>query len=109
MKNDDSIIEKAFKKEIGIDIYNAINILYKEGITPEVLKDVTNKLKDIMTDEIEIRNISYEYRFLMINVILCTMLDTTIQYQKKFAEAINEIEKDNEIGDISINTFINKR
>ena len=109
MENDDSIIEKAFKKEIGIDIDNAINILYKVGITPEVLKDVTNKLKDMMTDEIEIRNISYEYRFLMINVILCTMLDTTIQYQKKFAEAINEIEKDNEIGDISINTFINKR
>ena len=109
MENDDSIIEKAFKKEIGIDIDNAINILYKVGITPEVLKDVTNKLKDMMTDEIEIRNISYEYRFLMINVILCTMLDTAIQYQKKFAEAINEIEKDNEIGDISINTFINKR
>lgn len=42
-----------------------INILDKGGVTPEVLGDVANKLKKIMTDEVEIRKIPYEYRFLM--------------------------------------------
>ena len=110
MKIDDSIIEKVFKEEIGISIHDAINILDKGGITPEILGDITNKFKKMVTDEVEIRNIPYEYRFLMINVILCTMFETAIGYHRKFVEAIIDIEKDNEIGrDTSINTFINKK
>ena len=66
MEKDGSIIEKAFKEDIGIDIHNTINILDKGGITPEILEDIINKLKKMMTDEVEIRNIPYEYRFLML-------------------------------------------
>lgn len=92
-KDGESIIGKTFKKEIGIDVNNAINILDKGGITPDILEDVTNKLKKMMTDEIEIRNIPYEYRFLMLNVILCTMFETTVEYYKKFVEAIDDVEE----------------
>ena len=51
----------------------------------------------MMTDEVEIRKIPYEYRFLMINVIICTMFEITIGYYKKFVDALREIEKDSEI------------
>lgn len=90
-KDNGSIIDRAFKKEIGIDINNAISILNNEGITPGELGEITNKLKKIMTDEIEIRKIPYEYRFLMINVILCTMFKTTIEFHKRFTKDLDEI------------------
>lgn len=96
-EDEESVIENVFREEIGIDIHNAIRILNKGGVTPEVLENITDKLKKMMTDEVEIRNIPYEYRFLMLNVILCTMFNTTVGYYKKITEAIREIEKDNEI------------
>lgn len=95
-KESESIIDVAFKKEIGIDINKAVSILDRGGITPEELGEITNKLKMMMTDEVEIREIPYEYRFLMINVILCTMLKTTVEYYKKFVDAIKDISQTEE-------------
>lgn len=96
-KDSGSIIDKAFKKEIGIDINNAVSVLDRGGITPEDLGDITNKLKKMMTDEVEIREIPYEYRFLMLNVIFCTMFKTTVEYYKKFVESIKDINQTEEI------------
>jgi hypothetical protein len=95
-KESESIIDKAFKKEIGIDINNAVSILNKGGITPEDLGDITNKLKRMMTDEVEIRKIPYEYRFLMLNVIFCTMFKTTAEFHKKFVNALEKTEETEE-------------
>lgn len=95
-KESESIIDVAFKKEIGIDINKAVSILDRGGITPEDLGEITNKFKKMMTDDIEIREIPYEYRFLMLNVILCTMFKTTVEYYKKFVDAIKETEDTDE-------------
>lgn len=92
-KESESIIDRVFKKEIGIDINKAVSILDRGGITPEVLGEITNKFKKMITDEVEIRDIPYEYRFLMLNVIMCTMFKTTVEFYKKFVEAIREIEE----------------
>mgnify|MGYP003396170531 FL=1 len=96
-KESESIIDRAFKKEIGMDINNAVSILDRGGITPEELGEITNKLKKMMTDEVDIRQIPYEYRFLMLNVIFCTMFKTTIEYYKKYADAIKNIKETDEI------------
>lgn len=97
-KDNESIIDRAFKKEIGIDINKAVGILDREGITPEDLGEIANKFKKMMTDEVEIREIPYEYRFLMLNVIFCTMFKTTVEYHKKFTikdiKETEETEKD---------------
>jgi hypothetical protein len=95
-KESESIIDRAFKKEIGIDINKAIDILDRGGITPEDLGKITNKFKKMMADEVEIRKIPHEYRFLMLNVIFCTMFRTTVEFHKKFVEALDEITEEKE-------------
>jgi len=96
-KESESIIDRAFRKEIGISINKAVGILDRGGITPEDLGDITNKFKKMMADEVEIREIPYEYRFLMLNVIFCTMFKTTVEYYKKFVESIKDINQTEEI------------
>ena len=41
MKDNGSIIDRAFRKEIGIDINKAICIINREGIAPEELGEIT--------------------------------------------------------------------
>lgn len=90
-KESGSIIDRAFKQEIGIDINRAIDMLDRRGITPEDLGEITNKFKKTITDEVEIRKIPVELRFLMLNVIFCMMFKTTAEFHKKFVESLNEI------------------
>lgn len=47
-KEDESVIYNVFKKEIGIDINRATNILNRGGITPEILGEITNKFKKMI-------------------------------------------------------------
>ncbi len=94
MENDEEIaIEKVFEEEIGMDINGAIDVLNRGGISVEDIEEIANMLKNDITDEVERRQIPYEYRFILLNVILCTMFKTTATFHKKFIKAIKEIEK----------------
>lgn len=89
-KENESIIYVAFKQEIGIDINRAIDMLDRRGITPEDLGEIANKFKKMITDEVDIRKIPDELRFMVLNVIFCTMFKTTAEFHKKFIESLNE-------------------
>ena len=92
-KNNWPIIDRTFRKEIGLDIIDAVNILDRGGITPEDLEDITNKFKNMIAEEVEIRKIPYEYRFLMLNVIFCMMFKTTVKFYKEFIDSIKDIKE----------------
>lgn len=87
-KDNELVVENAFKEEIGMNIDEAIDILDNEGITPDDLGEITNKFKNLITEEVDRRKIPYEYRFLMLNVIFYTMFRTTAEFHRKFVETI---------------------
>ena len=84
ISEESSIIDDAFEKEIGIDMGSAIELLAKGGISTDDLGKITTDIKNVITDEVEIRNIPSEYRFLLVNVILCRVLKTTVAFHKAY-------------------------
>lgn len=84
MINNKSVIDDAFEKEIGITKDAAFKFLVKEGISIKDIEKITDKTKNMLTNEIEKRNVPYEYRFLLANVILCTMFNTAATFHKEF-------------------------
>lgn len=90
---ENEIINIALEKEIGMNISTAIHNLIKAGIKIEDLAEITNIAKKSMSCEIEKRNIPYEYRFLLINVILCNMLNNSVKFQKAWV-SLSEKEKE---------------
>lgn len=100
MENDEEVaIGKVFEKEIGMDLHDAIDVLNKGGISVEDLEEITNMLKNDITEEVERRQIPYEYRFILLNVIFCTMFQTAATFHRKFMKVLKDIEK-NESKDI---------
>lgn len=93
MGNDEIAIEKVFEEEIGMDINGAIDVLNRGGISVEDIEEITNMLKNDITDEVERRQIPYEYRFILLNVIFCTMFEATATFHKKFMKVLKDIEK----------------
>jgi hypothetical protein len=97
MGNDTSmVIEKAFAKEVGISIYTAMKILNEAGITTEDLSEIASLCKATLANEVEKRNIPYEFRFLLLSFILCRMLKTSTAFHKEYMESVKDIlsEKD---------------
>jgi predicted HTH domain antitoxin len=89
MENDEEVaIEKVFEEEIGVNIDKAIEILREGGISAEDLGNIANMFKKEITYEVERRSIPYEYRFLLLNVVLCTMFKATATFHKKFMKAL---------------------
>ncbi len=84
MNRKPSVIDDVFAKEIGMNIYSALNILTKNGISIEDMTEITGKVKTAMIEEIEKRNIPHEFRFLLINIILCSMFATSIEFHKEY-------------------------
>ena len=84
ISEESSIIDETFKKEIGIDIDSAIELLAQGGISTDFLEKITSDIKNVITDEVGRRNVPYEYRFLLVNVILCTMFKTTVAFHKAY-------------------------
>lgn len=93
MNNESVIIDNAFEKEIGIDIDSALKILVKEGISLEDIGKITTDTKNTMANEIERRGIPYEHRFLLINVILCTMFKTTVAFHKEYMKSSGSVSE----------------
>lgn len=75
-------IDRVFEKEIGMGMNAAIKTLVDAGITPEEMGNIANGFKKSITDEIEKRNVPYEYRFLLLNVILFTILNNSVLFHK---------------------------
>jgi hypothetical protein len=84
------VIEQAFAKEIGISIYSAMKILNEAGMTTEDLSDITNLCKATLADEIERRNVPYEFRFLLLSFVLCRMFKTSTTFHKEYMESVDE-------------------
>lgn len=84
MENDSAIIDDVFEQEIGIDIYSSLKFLDREGILIDDMEKIANSVKNTMINEIEQRDIPYEYRFLLINTILCTMFKTTAAFHNEY-------------------------
>jgi len=90
-------IEEAFAKDMGISIFATMKILNDAGVSTEDMSDITNKCRNVLTDEIERRNVPYEYRFLLLSLILCRMLKTATDFNKeymKFVEKRLNLSKD---------------
>lgn len=82
-------IELAFENEIGISLSSAIASLCRCGVSIEDLAEITGKTKVILSDEIEKRKIPMECRFLLLNVVLCSLFDISMKYHKRFVEDLN--------------------
>lgn len=95
--NESVIIDIAFKKEIGIDINSALALLVNKGVSLDDMGKITDKLKKAMTDEVEERNIPFECRFLLINVILCSMFKTTVSFHKEYMKSLIEIDAEKDL------------
>lgn len=105
MGNDKSMtIEQAFAKEIGIDVYAAMKILNEAGMSTEDLSEIANLCKTTLANEVEKRNIPYEFRFLLLSFILCRMLKTSTSFHKEYMDSVKNIldEKDEKCQDIEI-------
>lgn len=94
---DSVIIDIAFKKEIGIDINSALALLVNKGISLDDIGKITDVMKKSMADEVEKRNIPFEYRFLLINAILCTMFKTTVSFHKEYMKSLIEIDAEKDL------------
>jgi hypothetical protein len=101
MVNDtNSAIEDAFVKEIGVDVFTAIKILNEAGISTDYMSDITNKCKNVLAHEIEKGNVPYEFRFLLLSLVLCRMFRTSADFQKKYMKSVQksvDLSKDIEI------------
>lgn len=95
-------IELAFEKEIGISLCSAIASLYNDGISVENLVEITDKTKAVLSEEIEKRNIPMEYRFLLLNVVLCSLCDMSVAYYKRFIDDLNGEMIESECSDIEL-------
>ncbi len=84
ISEESSIIDDAFEKEIGIDMDSAIELLAKGGLSADYLKKIMSDVKNVIINEVDRRNVPYEYRFLLINVILCRMFKTTVAFHKAY-------------------------
>lgn len=112
MINDtNSAIEETFAKEMGIDVFAAMKILNDAGFSAEDLSYISNRCKNILADEIERRNVPYEYRFLLLSLILSRMLKTSVDFHKEYMKLVEKRlkqtedvldEKDNKFSDIEI-------
>lgn len=85
------VTDKGFKKEIGVDIDKAVEILGDNGVTKEDMTKIIEKFGE-MSDEIDRRNIPYECRFLLLNVIFYTLFKTNHADREKFAMIIKDME-----------------
>lgn len=90
-------IELTFENEIGISLCSAIASLCKGGISVENLVEITDKTKAVLSDEIEKRNIPMEYRFLLLNVVLCTLFDMSVAYHKHVEDLNRELIESEEL------------
>lgn len=91
MGNDTSmVVEQAFAKEIGISVYTAMKILNDAGITTEEISDITNICKNALAEDIEKRNIPYEFRFLLLSLILSRMLKTSTAFHKEYMKSVEK-------------------
>ena len=112
MGNEESVVvEQAFAKEIGISIYTAMKILNDAGITTEEISEITNICKNALADEIEKRNIPYEFRFLLLSLTLSRLLKTSISFHKEYMKSVEKKlklsldisnDKDDKFSDIEI-------
>jgi|SRR3972149_1476361 len=91
------IIDDAFEKEIGISIHSALNFLVKEGISIDDMITISDETKKTVTNAVNKKDIPYEYRFLLINIILCTMFKNAAafhnEYMKSSEHTSEHIEK----------------
>lgn len=98
--------ELMFEKEIGVSLSSAIASLCKGGISVENLVDITDKTKVVLSEEIEKRNIPMEYRFLLLNIVLCALFDMSLIYHKRFINSLNR--EMIESGELDIELFKEK-
>ncbi len=90
IKDESAIIDSAFEKEIGVNIGSAIKFLVTKGISIENMEKIANTTKDVVSDEIDKRNIPYEYRFLLLNVTLCELFKTATSFHKAWVKRSEE-------------------
>lgn len=64
-------IYDTFEKEIGMDLHTAIKMINDAGIKVEDAENIINRVRDNIAEDIERRDIPYEYRFLLLNIIFC--------------------------------------
>ena len=95
--SDSAIIDLAFRKEIGTSLYSAARYLDKNVITIEDMESIINIGKNAIAKEIERRNIPPEYRFLLLNVVLCMMFKTSAAFHKAYVKTAKHIMEDKEI------------
>jgi len=84
ISEESSIIDDAFEKEIGIDMDSAFELLAKRGMSQDYLGEFITEVKNVIADEVDRRNVPHEYRFLLVNVILCRMFKTTVAFHKVY-------------------------
>lgn len=103
-KDTSMVIEQAFAKEVGISIYAAMKILNDAGIATEDMSDIANVCKNVLANEIEKRDVPYEFRFLLLSFVLCRMFKTSTAFHKEYMESVKNIlnEKDEKCQDIEI-------
>ncbi len=85
-------IDDAFKKEIGMSLYTAIKIINDAGITVEDAENIINNVRDRIAEEIEERDIPYEYRFLLLNIIFCIEFKHAAIFYKRYVEDMKELK-----------------
>lgn len=95
--SDSVIIDLAFRKEIGTSLYSATRYLDKNVITIEGIESITSICKNAIATEIERRNIPPEDRFLLLNVVLCTMFKTSAAFHRAYVKTAKHIIEDKEI------------
>jgi hypothetical protein len=94
--DDSKVIDDAFRKEIGISLYSAARYLDKNVITIECIQNITNICKNVIATEIERRNIPPEERFLLLNVIICTMFKTSSAFHRAYVKAAKDVIEEKE-------------
>lgn len=92
VNNESMVIEQAFEMETGVSIYTAMKILNDDvEIYTEDLSYISNMCKNVLADEIERRNIPYEYRFLLLSIVFCRMFKTSTDFHKEYMKSVKNV------------------
>lgn len=86
-------IDEAFKKEIGMSLHTAIKIIDGAGIKVDDAENIINSVRDYIAEDIEKRDIPYEYRFLLLNIIFCIEFKHAAIFYKRYTEQMRELEQ----------------
>jgi hypothetical protein len=102
MNYESIIINDAFKKEIGFGMDSILLFLSKEGISLDSMEKMTTDIKNAITNEVDKKHIPYEYRFLLITVMLGKILETTVAFYKEYMK-LSQFTLEQKDGQIDIN------